>query len=48
MAGFGVAGDLVDQLLCRLASGFGVAGIDGEDLRMQKLHRRRAADAGEL
>lgn len=48
MTGLTVAGDLLDQLLCRMASGFGIAGIDRQDLRVEKLHQRRAADAGKL
>lgn len=40
--------DLLDQLRGGLSAGLSVARIDGDDLRVQKLHQRRAADARHL
>ncbi len=48
LAGIDAAGDLLDQLPGGPASGLGIARIDGQDFRVEKLHQRRAADAGEL
>ncbi len=48
MTWFCLAADLGDQLLGRLATGLGVTGIHGQDFRMEELHQRRTADAGDL
>lgn len=40
--------DLLDQLRGGLSAGLGITRIDGDDLRVQKLHQRRAADARHL
>jgi hypothetical protein len=45
---FAAAVDLLDQLRGRLSPGFGVAGIDGDDFRVEEFHQRRAADARHL
>ncbi len=39
---------LIDQLCGSLPTGFGIAGIDGDNLRVQEFHERRITDAGEL
>lgn len=45
---FAASVDLLDQLRCRLTTGFGVAGIDGDNFRVQEFHQRRTAHACQL
>lgn len=40
--------DLFDQLQSRLPSGFSIARIDSDDLRMQEFYQRRIPDACQL
>ena len=40
--------DLGDELFCGAASSLGVAGIDGDNFRVQKLGERSVTDARQL
>ena len=44
----GTAIDLIDQLRCGLATCFGIAGINGDDLRVEKFHERRIPHTRQL
>jgi hypothetical protein len=39
---------LIDQLCCGLAACFGIAGINGDDLRVEKFHERRIPHTRQL
>ena len=42
---FALTTDLGDKLLCGAVSGLGVAGIDGDNFRVQEFGQRRVTDA---